>query len=70
MIKYSETYDENGKMIDERIRPLKMRQTYKQEMLYLIELCGFEVEEIYGNYYKSTKDTGNYIWVLRKVRKS
>ena len=60
------TYNDSNEIIDERIRPLKMRQTYKQEMLYLIELCGFEVVAIYGNYYKSTEETGHYIWILRK----
>ena len=61
-----ETLDDAGNIISERVRPLKMRQTYKQELMYLIELCGFEVVEIYGDYYKSTKDTGRYVWVLRK----
>lgn len=61
-----ETYDDAGNKIAERIRPLKMRQTYRQEMLYLVELCGFEVLHIYGDYHKSTEDTGNYVWVLRK----
>ena len=61
-----ETYDDAGNKISERVRPLKMRQTYKQELLYLIELCGFEVVQIYGNYYKSTAETGNYVWILRK----
>ena len=60
------TYGENDEVISERVRPLKMRQTYKQEMLYLIELCGFEVVTVYGNYHKSTDDTGHYIWILRK----
>jgi len=27
-------------VIDTRIRPVKMRQTYQQEMKYLFELCG------------------------------
>ena len=61
-----ETFDDAGNKIAERIRPLKMRQTYKQELMYLIELCGFEVVQVYGNYYKSTEDTGNYVWILRK----
>lgn len=61
-----ETLDDAGNTVSERIRPLRMRQTYKQELMYLIELCGFEVVEIYGDYYKSTEDTGRYVWVLRK----
>lgn len=58
--------DAAGQKIAERIRPLKMRQTYKQELLYLIELCGFEVLNIYGDYHKSTEDSGNYVWILKK----
>lgn len=62
-----ETYDDAGNIIAERIRPLKMRQTYKQEFLYLAELCGFEVINIYSDYRKSTEETGNYLWLLKKV---
>ena len=62
-----ETFDADGNKIAERIRPLKMRQTYKQELLYLIELCGFEVVTIYGDYHKSTEETGNLIWILKKI---
>ena len=61
-----ETLDKNGGVIGERIRPLKMRQTYKQEMLYLAELCGWEVVDIFGDYYGSREDTGRYVWVLKK----
>lgn len=43
-----------------------MRQTYSQELRYLLELCGFEVLARYGDYYRSEEDTGRYVWVLRK----
>lgn len=62
-----ETLDEAGNVIAERVRPLKMRQTYRQEMTYLAELCGYEVLNVYGDYHRSTQDTGRYVWVLRKV---
>jgi len=61
-----ETLDAEGSVIDERIRPLAMRQTYSQELRYLLELCGFEVLARYGDYYRSEEDTGRYVWVLRK----
>ena len=64
-----EAIDENGNVIEERIRPLAMRQTYKQEFTYLAELCGFEIVEIYGDYRFSTENTGNYVWILRKNSK-
>ena len=60
------TLGDDGEVIAERVRPLAMRQTYKQEMLYLIELCGYEVLNIYGDYHGSEEDTGHYVWVMRK----
>ena len=62
-----ETLGEDGSVIAERIRPLAMRQTYKQELRYLAELCGFEVLHIYGDYHRSERDTGRYVWILRKM---
>ena len=61
-----ETLDAAGNVKDVRVRPLRMRQTYRQEMMYLAELCGFEVMKIYGDYHGSTEDTGRYVWILRK----
>ena len=63
-----ETLGPDGQVVAERVRPLKMRQTYKQEMLYLIELCGLEVVDLFGDYHGSREDTGRYVWVLRKKR--
>ena len=61
-----ETLDASGNRIGQRIRPLRMRQTYKQEFLYLAELCGFEVLNLYGDYHGSQEETGSLIWLLRK----
>ena len=71
-----ETYDEDGKVIGERVRPRKMRQTYRWEMFLLAELCGFEVVDIYRGYKGDKEDLNdpmsaakyqsNLIWILRK----
>ena len=71
-----ETYDEAGKIIGERVRPLTMRQTYRWEMFLLAELCGFEVVDIYRGYKGDKEDLNdplsaakyqsNLIWNLRK----
>ena len=63
-----ETVDDNGEIIETRIRPLKMRQTYRQEMKYLLELTGYEIINVYGGYHKETDDTlaNNVIWCVRK----
>ena len=63
-----ETLDENGAVTEERIRPLKMRQTYRQEMRYLLELTGYEIVNVYGGYKKESADGAahNVIWCVRK----
>lgn len=64
-----ETLDDEGNVISERVRPITMRQTYRQEMKWLIELCGFELVDIYGDYKWTKADeniSGNLIWVMRK----
>ncbi|MBQ0011765.1 MAG: class I SAM-dependent methyltransferase [Clostridiales bacterium] len=64
-----ETLDDDGNVIDVRIRPVTMRQTYRQEMMWLIELCGFELVELYKDYnFEKAGDVSahNLIWVLRK----
>lgn len=71
-----ETYDDEGNVIGERVRPLMMRQTYRSEVFLLAELCGFEVLDIYRGYHGDKEDIhdittarqyrSNLIWVLRK----
>lgn len=71
-----ETLDENGRVIGERIRPLRMRQTYRSEVFLLAELCGFEVLDIYRGYKGDKEDISdpstaakyreNLIWILKK----
>ena len=60
-----ETMDDEGNVIDVRIRPAAMRHTYRQEMEYLFELCKYEILAVYNNYcYYEARD--NFIWVVRK----
>lgn len=63
-----ETLDDDGNVIGERVRPLTMRQTYRQEMRYLAELCGFEVVEVYRDYQWNPADgrPSPLIWIFRK----
>ena len=63
-----ETMDDGGTVIGERVRPLKMRQTYRQEMKYLLELTGYESVNVYGGYHKESGDGSakNVIWCVKK----
>ena len=47
-----------------------MRQTYRQEMKYLLELTGFEIVNVYGGYNRESEDglAANVIWCVRKNR--
>ncbi len=64
-----ETLDGAGNVIGERVRPLKMRQTYRQEMKYLLELCGYEIINVYGGYHRESAEGSakNVIWCVRKA---
>ena len=63
-----ETLDNNGNVTEERVRPLKMRQTYRQEMKYLLELTGYEIVNVYAGYHKEGAEGSakNVIWCVRK----
>ena len=63
-----ETLDSNGNVVEERIRPLKMRQTYRQEMKYLLELTGYKIVNVYGGYHKESAAASakNVIWCVQK----
>jgi hypothetical protein len=60
-----ETLDDAGNVIQTRIRPLAMRHTNRQELAYLLELCGFDIIEVFGDY-KRNPPKGNLIWVAKK----
>ena len=70
-------YDNDGKVIGERIRPLLMRQTYRSEVFLLAKLCGYEVLDIYRGYKGDKEDLsdsssaskyhGNLIWIFKKT---
>lgn len=72
-------YDRDGNIIEERIRPLLMRQTYRSEIFLLAELCGFEVQDIYRGYLGDKEDLNDpmsaskyrsdLIWILKKREK-
>ena len=63
-----ETLNAEGIIIAERIRPLTMRQTYRQEFRWLAELCGFEIVALYKDYRWTQADeqASPLIWVLKK----
>jgi SAM-dependent methyltransferase len=59
-----ETLDGDGNVTATRVRPQAMRHTYRQEMEYLLELCGFDIVDVYNDYNRAPA-YNNYIWVAK-----
>ncbi|MHC5036806.1 MAG: class I SAM-dependent methyltransferase, partial [Planctomycetota bacterium] len=47
-----EKVDPEGKVISTEIDVYKLRWTWRWEMEYLLRLCGFHIEALYGNYHR------------------
>lgn len=64
---FFEEYDDKGKIISVRERPIAVRNTFKTEIEYLFQLCGFKIIDVFGGYDKrEAKYPGYLIWVLKK----
>nr|AGS51546.1 methyltransferase [uncultured bacterium contig00004] len=61
-----ETFDGHGNVSDTRICTQTTRHTYRQEMEYLFELCGYEILDVYNNYCREAAKE-NFIWVVKKI---
>jgi ubiquinone/menaquinone biosynthesis C-methylase UbiE len=62
-----EEYNDNGQICAIRECPIAVRCTYKSEIEYLFELCGFKIIGTYGGYDKrEAKYPGYLVWVLKK----
>ncbi len=63
-----EEIDAEGKVVSRSYNSLNIRFTYRYEMQHLLELTGFKVEELYGDFQRGPfKYGGQQIWVSRKV---
>lgn len=59
--------DSEGAVVRQEEEVLRMRWTYRYEMRYLLELCGFEVLAEYSDYEKSPPAYGKeQVWVARR----
>ncbi len=62
-----EEYRDDRK-IDERVRPLQIRMSFRRETECLLELAGFRILNVYGDYKKSTPHYPSWlIWAAQKV---
>jgi len=62
-----EEIDTEGKTISRSFAPLALRWVYRYEMAYLLELCGYQIEALYGDFkYGPFHAGGEQIWVVSK----
>jgi len=60
--------DRAGSVLRQEEEVLRMRWTYRHEMRYLLELCGFEVLAEYSDYFRSPPAYGKeQVWVARAI---
>lgn len=64
-----EEIDPGGEVVNQWYQKLNLRWTFRFEMQHLIELCDFEVVNLYGDFLKGPfKYGGEQIWVLEKAK--
>ena len=62
-----EELDGQGKVVAKTYIPLTLRYVFRYEMQYLLELCGYQVEALYGDFRRGPfRYGGEQIWVVRK----
>jgi len=61
-----EELDEDGNVVSKRFNPLVLRYLFRYEMQHLLELAGFTVEALYGDFTRGPfRSGGEQIWVAR-----
>ncbi|MBM3242291.1 class I SAM-dependent methyltransferase [Candidatus Poribacteria bacterium] len=62
-----EELDDEGRVISKTYSPITLRYVYRYEMQYLLELCGYEIEALYGDFQRGHfRHGGEQIWVARR----
>jgi hypothetical protein len=57
-------------MVKRTYAPLTLRYTYRFEMQHLLEICGFEVESLYGDFHRNPfGQAGEQVWITRTAKR-
>lgn len=64
-----EELDENNAVARKIYRDYDLRYCYRWEIHHLLTMCGFEIEDLFGDFDRSEFDAGSVemIWVARKM---
>jgi SAM-dependent methyltransferase len=63
-----EELDDEGAVVAKHYSPLTLRYSHRYEMHYLLEMCGYEVHDLYGDFERVPYYGGEQIWVAKKSR--
>ena len=65
--RFFEEVNDEGRMLSKTTTPLYLRYVHRFEMQYLLELSGYEIEALYGDFHRGPFQHGNeQVWVARK----
>lgn len=63
-----EEVDRRGNVVSKSYTELNLRYVYRYEMQYLLELTGFEIEALYGDFNRGPfRYGGEQVWIARKA---
>ena len=63
-----EEIDRDGRVVDRRYVPMLLRVVFRYEMQRLLELCGFEIEALYGDFNRGPFVPGSeQVWMVKKA---
>lgn len=64
---YLEETDSEGRLVSKSCIPLFLHYFNRFEMQYLLELCGFEIEALYGDFQRGPfVHGGEQVWIATK----
>lgn len=63
-----EQVDEAGNMVSREYTEVRLRYSFRYELEYLLNLCGFEVEALYGDFQRGPFRPGiQQVWIARRA---
>ena len=66
--RFFEEVDDEGRVLSKTTTPLYLRYVHRFEMQHLLELCGYEVEALYGDFRRGPFRHGHeQVWVARRT---
>lgn len=66
--RFFEEVDDEGRVLSKTTTPVYLRYVHRFEMQHLLELCGYEVEALYGDFRRGPFQHGHeQVWVARRT---